>query len=198
MTLRKILALSAMMVFVGALPAMASVSLEPLASELNISWDMDDGSPVQNSDGTWFFSILEPPSSNDTLAFQAVGELTGDPIVKDDDSSGGSTSGSLNGQDNGDGTITWESSFFPNAVAFKFGRDWYSVWTTDMATFDADTGLWSETIQMGDAPQGSLSHTAAVAGVIPEPGAIAIWAGLGSLALAGFCLRRNRQKKSFG
>ena len=186
----KLLALCAVTLLMGTtMPASASVSLRPLASEEGISWDDDRGSPVQNSEGTWFFSILEPPSSNDSLAFQAVGLLTGAPIAKDDDPDGGSTSSLINGTDNGDGSITWTSSMLPGGVAFKFARDWYSVWTTDMATFDPNTGLWSETIKVGDAPQGSLSHTAFQ---IPEPGAIAIWAGLGVMALAGYRLRRNR------
>ena len=188
MRMKKMMALSALIMFVGALPAAASVSLKPLDSELNVSWDTDDGSPVQNSDGTWFFSVLEPPSSNDAFAFQAVGKSTGLPIAKDDDPDGGSTSSLVNGTDNGNGTITWTSALLPNAVAFKFARDWYSVWTTDMATFDSNTGLWSETINIGDTPQGSLSHTSVQ---IPEPATIAIWAGLGALGLVVFRFRRN-------
>ena len=189
MKIIKLLALSTLAAFVGTLPATASTSLQPLNSQLNISWDNDNGSALQNSDGTWFFSILEPPSSNDILAHQAVGGLTaGLNVIKDDDPTGGTATSSLNGIDNGDGTITWESTGLPSLIAFKFARDWYSVWTTDMATFDAATGLWSETITIGDTPQGALSHTA----ILPDGGVTLAMLGLGLVGLAA--MRRKLAK----
>lgn len=174
------------MMFVGTLSAAAtSMSLEPLASELNISWDNDNGSALQNSVGTWFFSILDPPSSNDQLALQAVGESVpyGSTITQDNDSDSGSTSPNLNGTDNGDGTITWTAISRPSVIAFKFAEDWYSVWTTHGAVFDAATGLWSDTITIGDAPRGSMSHTAAV---VPDGGVTVALLGLSLFGLTGF------------
>ena len=198
MSPKQILAVSMVMVFASTLPAVGSISLQPLNSQLNISWDMDDGSPVFNG-SAWFFSVLEPPSSNDAFAFQAVGQLTGASIIQDNNSGAGSTTPFLDGMDNGNGTITWEANYLPSAVAFKFGRDWYSVWSTDMATFDVGTGLWSETITIGQAPQGSLSHTSTQLTIIPEPGTFAIGSSFGALGYLVFafgCARKNTRVQS--
>ena len=172
----------------GVLPASASMSLAPLATEEGTSWET--GSSQQNTAGVWWFEIVHPPNSDDALAFQAVLGAAFNPalpLVKDDDSGAGSTSGAFNAATGATNNIvTWTSSFLPEYIAFKAGGAWYSVWDTAGAMFDGTN--YTETINLGQAPQGSLSHATALG--VPEPSSVLLWAGFAALGL--YKVRRNR------
>ena len=180
MKLRTLLATAAAVLVMGTLPAMASTILLPISLEEGTSW-------VAGTDqGNGWFMIMNPPSSNDALAFQAVGLDGTQPIIVDDHSGSGTTSPGFDGMGNGDTEFSWWSSTLPQAVAIKAGSAWYLVVSTVNAEFDAATGMWHDTITHEASPQGSLSHTAAL---VPIPAAV--WL-MGSALLGLGAVRRRK------